>query len=244
MRHGRAGPGWGRPSPLYSKRVPPRPVVAPTQEVLAEKPLLRGFLHQLAFFAAIPAAILLLVTARPMAGRIAGGIYGLSLIALFGTSAAYHRLKWTERGRARMRRLDHSMIYVLIAGTYVPFGILVLRAPWSIVVLGLVGGGAIAGILIQIFAFDRLRVLSSALYILLGWAVLLAAPQIVRGLRVSALVALVVGGLLYTGGAIVLATKRPNPSPRVFGYHEVFHLSTVIAAVCHYAAVLLVVAAR
>jgi hemolysin III len=221
-----------------------KPAVAPNQEVPDEKPLLRGFLHQFAFFAAIPAAILLLVTARPTAGRIAAGIYGLSLIALFGTSAAYHRLKWTERARARMRRLDHSMIYVLIAGTYMPFGILVLRAPWSIVVLGLVGGGAIAGILIQIFAFDRLRVLSSALYIVLGWAVLLAAPQIVRGLRVSALVALVVGGLLYTGGAIVLATKRPNPSPRVFGYHEVFHLSTVVAAVCHYTAVLLVVLAH
>ena len=140
------------------------------EEASPSKPLFRGLLHQFAFFAAIPAAILLLVTARPTAGRIAGGIYGLSLIALFGTSAAYHRLKWTERARARMRRLDHSMIYVLIAGTYVPFGILVLRAPWSIIVLGLVGGGAIAGILIQIFAFDRLRVLSSALYILLGWA--------------------------------------------------------------------------
>jgi hemolysin III len=221
-----------------------QPAVHPTQEVLTEKPLLRGFFHQFAFFAAIPAAILLLVVARPTAGRIAAGIYGLSLIALFGTSAAYHRFKWTERARARMRRLDHSMIYVLIAGTYMPFGILVLRAPWSIVVLGLVGGGAIAGILIQVFAFHRLRVVSSALYIVLGWTILLAAPQIVRGLRVSALVSLVVGGLLYTGGAIVLAAKRPNPSPRVFGYHEVFHLSTVIAAVCHYAAVLLVVAAR
>jgi hemolysin III len=221
-----------------------QPAVPPTHEVLTEKPLLRGFFHQFAFFAAIPAAILLLVVARPTAGRIAAGIYGLSLIALFGTSAAYHRFKWTERARARMRRLDHSMIYVLIAGTYMPFGILVLRAPWSIVVLGLVGGGAIAGILIQVFAFHRLRVVSSALYIVLGWTVLLAAPQIVRGLPVSALVSLVVGGLLYTGGAIVLAAKRPNPSPRVFGYHEVFHLSTVIAAVCHYAAVLLVVAAR
>jgi hemolysin III len=221
-----------------------QPAVTPTQEVLAEKPLLRGFFHQFAFFAAIPAAILLLVVARPTAGRIAAGIYGLSLIALFGTSAAYHRFRWTERARARMRRLDHSMIYVLIAGTYMPFGILVLRAPWSIVVLGLVGGGAIAGILIQVFAFHRLRVVSSALYIVLGWTVVLAAPQIVRGLRVSALVPLAVGGLLYTGGAIVLAAKRPNPSPRVFGYHEVFHLSTVVAAVCHYAAVLLVVAAR
>jgi len=215
----------------------------PSREAAPPKPLLRGFIHQLAFYAAIPAAILLLMVARPAAARVAAAIYGLSLVALFGTSAAYHRGGWTDRARARMRRVDHSMIYILIAGTYTPFGLLVLRAPWSAVVLGLVGGGAIAGILIQILAFDRMRIVSAALYIVLGWVVLVAAPQIVRGLRVSALVPLVIGGLLYTGGAIVLATKRPNPSPRVFGYHEVFHLSTVAAATCHYASVLLVVLA-
>lgn len=215
----------------------------PLEEPARPKPLLRGVIHQLAFFAAMPAAILLLAVARPAAARVAAAIYGLSLVALFGTSAAYHRLEWTARARARMRRLDHSMIYILIAGTYTPFALLVLRAPWSAVVLGLVGGGAIAGILIQVFAFQRLRIVTLVLYIVLGWMVLIAAPQIVRGLRVSALVPLVVGGMLYTAGAVVLAAKRPNPSPRTFGYHEVFHLATVVAAMCHYTSVLLVVMA-
>lgn len=223
--------------------MPPHRSSVPCEEPADPKPLLRGRIHQLAFFAAVPAAILLLTVARPAVARVAAAIYGLSLVALFGTSAAYHRIRWTDRARARMRRLDHSMIYILIAGTYTPFGLLVLKAPWSAVVLGLVGGGAIAGILIQIFAFHRMRVVTAALYIVLGWVVLVAAPQIVRGLRISSLVPLVIGGLLYTGGAIVLATKRPNPSPRVFGYHEVFHLSTVIAAICHYTSVLLVVLA-
>ncbi|MGH2819246.1 MAG: PAQR family membrane homeostasis protein TrhA [Actinomycetota bacterium] len=213
----------------------------PSNEPVHPKPLLRGRIHQFAFFAAIPAALLLLMLARPAAARVAAGIYGISVVALFGTSAAYHRLRWTARALARMRRLDHSMIYILIAGTYAPFVLLVLDAPWSTVLLSLVGGGAIAGILIQVFAFHRLRVVTSTLYIVLGWLVLLAAPELVQRLRVSELVPLVVGGVLYTAGAITLATKKPNPNPRVFGYHEVFHLSTVVAAICHYTSVLLVV---
>lgn len=213
------------------------------EESTLPKPLLRGRIHQVAFFAAIPAAILLMALARPAAARVAAVMYGLSLVALFGTSAAYHRLNWTARALGRMRRLDHSMIYILIAGTYTPFALLVLRAPWAAVVMSLVGGGAIAGILIQAFAFHRLRVLTSTLYIVLGWLVLLAAPEVVQRLRISQLVPLLVGGVLYTAGAVTLATKRPNPSPRVFGYHEVFHLSTVVAAGCHYASVLLIVIA-
>jgi hemolysin III len=142
-----------------------------------------------------------------------------------------------------MRRLDHAMIYVLIAGTYTPFSLLVLHRPWSIVLLSLVVSGAAVGILIQVAALDRLRVIGLSLYIVLGWLVILAAPQIVRSLNVGALIPLIVGGLLYTAGAVVLATRRPNPSPRVFGYHEVFHLATVVAAVCHYAAVFQVVLA-
>jgi hemolysin III len=213
----------------------------PSNDPVHPKPLLRGRIHQFAFFAAIPAAILLLMLARPAAARIAAAIYGISLVALFGTSAAYHRLRWTARALARMRRLDHSMIYILIAGTYAPFVLLVLHAPWSTVLLSLVGGGAIAGILIQVFAFHRLRVVTSTLYIVLGWLVLLAAPELVQRLRVSQLVPLLVGGVLYTAGAITLAIKKPNPNPRVFGYHEVFHLTTVMAAICHYTSVLLVV---
>ena len=223
--------------------MPPDGPPGPSDESVDCKPLLRGRIHQFAFFAAIPGAILLLIVARAGAPRVAAAIYGVSLVALFGTSAAYHRLNWSDRARVRMRKLDHSMIYVLIAGTYTPFGLLVLRAPWAAILLGLVGAGAVAGILIQVFAFHRLRVVTSTLYIVLGWLVLVAAPEIVRRLKVSELLPLVIGGILYTAGAISLATKKPNPNPRVFGYHEVFHLSTVVAAICHYASVLLVVLA-
>jgi len=207
------------------------------------KPRLRGRFHQFAFLAAIPAAIVLEVAARTLRARVAVGLYGLSLIAMFGISAAYHRLNWTPRAQSRMRRLDHSMIYVLIAGTYTPFTLLVLKRPWSFVLLSLVVVGAIAGIAIKIFAIDRLSIVGYVLYVVLGWALVAAAPQVVRGLRVGELVPLAVGGALYTLGAIVLAAGRPNPNPQVFGYHEVFHLTTVIAALCHYAAVLQVVVA-
>jgi hemolysin III len=192
----------------------------------------------------IPAVIALLAVARSLVAYVAVAVYGLSLIALFGTSAAYHRLRWrTAQVQARMRRLDHSMIYVLIAGTYTPFSLLVLHGLWSIVLLSLVVTGAAVGIVIQVAAIDRLRVLGLSLYIILGWLVLLAAPPIVRNLHVGELVPLVAGGVLYTAGAAVLARRKPNPSPRVFGYHEVFHLATVIAAVCHYASVFQVVLA-
>jgi hemolysin III len=228
----------------YGGSNPPPPTSPSETDQIPDKPALRGRLHQGAFFASIPAAIVLLAVARSPAALIAGALYGLSLIALFGTSAAYHRLRWgSERVRARMRRLDHAMIYVLIAGTYTPFSLLVLRRPWSIVLLSLVVSGAAVGILIQVAALDRLRVIGLSLYIVLGWLVILAAPQIVRSLHVGALIPLIVGGLLYTAGAVVLATRWPNPSPRVFGYHEVFHLATVVAAVCHYAAVFQVVLA-
>ena len=207
------------------------------------KPLLRGRFHQAAFLAAIPAALILVAFAHSTAARVVAVIYGLGLIGLFGTSAAYHRLEWTARARSVMKRLDHSMIYALIAATYTPFGVLVLHRPLSVVLLTLVVTGAVIGILLKVFALERTQVIGSALYIVLGWLVVLAAPQIWRALNVWAIVPLVLGGLLYTAGAIVLATRKPDPKPTVFGYHEVWHLSTVLAGACHYVAVLQVVLA-
>jgi hemolysin III len=228
----------------YGGSNPPPPTPPSEVDPVPDKPALRGRLHQGAFFVSIPAAIVLLLVARSPAAYVAVALYGLSLIALFGTSAAYHRLRWgSERVRARMRRLDHSMIYVMIAGTYTPFTLLVLRGPWSIVLLSLVLFGAAVGIAIQVAGLHRLRVIGLSLYIVLGWLVLLAAPQILRNLHVGALIPLIAGGFLYTAGAVVLATRRPNPDPRVFGYHEVFHLATVVAAICHYATVFQVVLA-
>jgi hemolysin III len=220
------------------------PPASPPKTLEPVKPLLRGRFHQGAFLAAIPAAIVLVAVAHSALERVATAIFGLSLVAMFGTSAAYHRLQWTDPARARMRRLDHSMIFVLIAGTYAPFSLLVLKAPWSIVLFSVVVAGAVAGILVKSLAIDRFVKSGGALYIVLGWLVVLAAPQIVRGLEPAPLILLITGGVLYTLGAVVLSTNRPNPSPRVFGYHEVFHATTIVAAGCHYVAVLQVVLAR
>ena len=205
------------------------------------KPRLRGRLHQAAFLAAVPATVVLVLHAGSGVARVAAGVYGASLVGLFATSAAYHRRAWTARALPRMRRLDHAMIYVLIAGTYTPFSLLVLRPPWSTVILLLVWVGAGVGILIQAFAFDRLRVLGLTLYGVLGWLALPAAPAIAGRLTGSPLALLLAGGLLYSGGAFVLLFRKPDPSPRVFGYHEVFHLATVVAGACHYASILQVV---
>ena len=207
-------------------------------------PTFRGRLHQAAFFGSIPAALLLLLLARSARTLVAVAVYGASLVALFGTSAAYHRLRWrTGRTRSRIRRLDHSMIYLLIAGTYTPVALLVLRGAWTVVILALIWGGAVAGIAMKGVGLDRLQVPTAVLYIAMGWLLVVAAPQVVRALHPGELIPLVAGGLLYTAGAVVLALRRPDPNPLVFGYHEVFHLSTVVAASCHYASVLQVVLA-
>jgi hemolysin III len=240
MRTVSGEPGSKPGAPTALSQPPP----SPTQTLEPIKPLLRGRFHQAAFLLAVPAAIVLVAVSRTAIERAATAIFGLSLVAMFGTSAAYHRLQWTAPARERMRRLDHSMIFVLIAGTYAPFSLLVLKAPWSIVLFSVVLVGTVAGILVKSLAIDRFVKSGGALYIVLGWLVVVAAPQIVRGLEPAPLILLIAGGLLYTLGAVVMSTTWPNPSPRVFGYHEIFHLSTVVAAGCHYAAALMVVLAR
>jgi hemolysin III len=138
-----------------------------------------------------------------------------------------------------MRRLDHSMIFVLIAGTYTPFAVLVLHGAWSVTILALAWAGAFAGIAIKILSIDRLRVLGGAMYIVLGWLVTLALPQIVHGLSLAGVILLFTGGILYTAGAAVLWRRWPDPSPKWFGYHEVWHAMVVAASMCHYAAIML-----
>ncbi|HEY1331191.1 MAG TPA: hemolysin III family protein [Actinomycetota bacterium] len=215
-----------------------------TQPVLA-KPLLRGRLHQVAFFVVVPAGIALVTVARGSTARVAALVYAISLAALYGTSALYHRGNWTARGRRVMRRLDHSMIFLLIAGTYTPFSLLVLPAPWSYVVLGVVWIGAVAGIALKVARVDGFRVLTAALYVGLGWLAILTARLVLEGLSPGGLVLMIAGGLLYTVGAIVLQCQWPDPSPRVFGYHEVWHSMVIGASACHYALILgLVLGAR
>ncbi len=204
------------------------------------KPRMRGRLHQGAFIASIPAGLLLVLLASDARSRIATSIYALTLTGLFGVSAAYHLGDWNREAHARMQRLDHSMIFVLIAGTYTPYCLLVLQGTLATVVLVAVWVGAAVGVGTKLYRVD-LHVLSGFMYIGLGWLVVVSLPALLRGLDTAETVFLVAGGLLYSLGALVLATHRPNPWPRTFGYHEVWHAATIAAAVCQYVSILLVV---
>lgn len=204
------------------------------------KPKLRGRLHQGAFFASIPLGLLLVLLAPTPRARIATLVYALTLTGLFGVSASYHLGDWSEEAYVRMRRLDHSMIFVLIAGTYTPFCLLVLHGTLALVVLIAVWAGAAVGIATKLYRVD-LHVLSGFMYIVLGWLAIVSLPALLRGLDGPETVLMILGGLLYTFGALILALNKPNPWPATFGYHEVWHAMTIAAALCHYVAILLVV---
>jgi len=214
-------------------------VVRDTQA--APKPRFRGRLHQAALFVVIPAGVILVALARTTAARTVALIYAGSVIAVYATSTAYHRLSWRPHVARWMKRADHSMIYVLIAGTATPFAVLALRPPWSFVLLGIVWLGAAAGIAAKIVRLDTSAVLTSTLYIALGWSALMFAPQFVHHMSVPDLVLVLVGGLLYTGGAIVFQRGRPDPAPATFGYHEIWHACVIAATACHWVAILLLV---
>jgi hemolysin III len=202
---------------------------------LVQKPLWRGRLHQIAFICSIPMGMVIVAIGRSGAARAAAAIYAVSLCALYGVSASYHRIAWSERARRVMRRLDHSTIFVLIAGTYTPFCVLTLHGAWRIAMLSSVWGIALAGIVLKVAFLERLKALGFVLYIGLGWVAVAAIPQIVRALHVSGTTLLVAGGLLYTVGAIMFGMHRPDPRPAVFGYHEVWHSFVIAGSLCHYA---------
>jgi hemolysin III len=209
-------------------------------------PRLRGRLHQVAFLVSIPAGIALVLAAQSRLARLGVLVYALSLTAMFGTSAAFHRLRWSPRARLRMDRLDRTMIYVLIAGSYTPVCLLALRPGWRVAFLALVWTGAAVGVAL-VLLWNRHRgigVVRMVLYLGLGWLSLLILPQLARTLGLGRLALGVAGGLLYTVGAVVLIRRRPDPNPRVFGYHEVWHAFTVAAGACHYALIWLLATAR
>jgi len=205
------------------------------------KPLWRGRIHQVAFFVSIPAGVALVLVADGGVARVAASVYAISLVALFGASAAYHRGRWTPPTLRRMKRLDHSMIFVLIAGSYTPVALLALDGPWTIVILSIVWTGAATGIVLKLVRIDGFNVLTGALYMVLGWLVVIALPRMIQGMSPAALVLAIVGGVLYTVGAIVFATRHPDPAPTVFGYHEVWHAFMVAAAACHFAMITILV---
>jgi len=204
----------------------------------AVKPRLRGVVHEYAFFVALVAGAALLIVAPAGKARVAIAIYVLGLAGLLGTSALYHRVTWRKPNVRRwVRRLDHSMIFLLIAGTYTPFALLVLSQPLGTVVLVLIWTGAVGGIVLSLLWPDAPRPVSAAIYISLGWVAIIAMPQLFDRLGALGIVLIVAGGLLYSTGAIVYARKRPDPVPTVFGYHEIFHVLVVAAAALHFAVI-------
>jgi hemolysin III len=201
------------------------------------KPRLRGVSHQYAFYVALAAAAALVVVARGGEARVAALVYGLSLAAMFGASALYHRIDWSPGPRAWLRRLDHSMIFVLVAGTYTPFALLVVEPALGWTVLGVAWAGALAGVVISLVWIDAPRWLSAVLYFALGWVSIVMMPQLWERAGALAVLLLATGGLLYTFGAVVYARRRPDPAPSIFGYHEVFHALVIAAAAAHFAAI-------
>jgi hemolysin III len=202
------------------------------------KPRMRGVLHQWAFPASVVAGVVLVLQADSARARIATVIYALSVAALLGTSATYHRVEWrTVAARRRMRRLDHTMIFVLIAGTYSPFALLVLRGTLGVALLVGVWSAALAGAIFKLVWIDAPGWLIAASYIVAGWVAVVAIPELVGRIGIAPVGALALGGVLYSAGAIVYVLRRPDPAPAVFGYHELFHSLVLVAAALQYAVV-------
>lgn len=201
------------------------------------KPRWRGRMHQIAFFASLPAGVALFAVASGAEARAVAAVFALSISGLYGTSALYHRVAWSPARLRLMQRLDHSMIFVLIAGTYTPITLLALRPAWGITFLSVAWTGAAVGITLKLAHMERTHGIGGAMYIVLGWLIVLAVPQLLHTLGTAQIALIAAGGILYTVGAIVFASHRPDPNPRVFGYHEVWHAFVVAAGLCHYVAI-------
>jgi hemolysin III len=205
------------------------------------KPRMRGWLHFWSFAVSIAASATLIAVSAALVGgaaALATSVYSVTILGLFGTSALYHRRTWrTPRSRAVMRRLDHSMIFLFIAGTYTPVAALALDAGTARTVLTVVWIGALAGVVLKTVWPHAPAWVGVPIYIALGWVAVFVIPPMLVGGGVAALVLVLTGGLLYTVGAVFYATRWPNPWPATFGFHEFFHAATVLAAICHHVAI-------
>lgn len=203
------------------------------------KPTWRGWIHAGTFPVAIAAGIVLIALADGAAAKWACAVFMATSVLLFGNSALYHRFNWGPRTKAVLKRIDHANIMLLIAGTYTPIAVLALPPQKGTVLLVLVWTGALLGILFRVFWINAPRWLYVALYLLLGWAAVMYLVDLLEA-NVAMMVLVIIGGLLYTGGAVCYALKKPNPWPGRFGFHEIFHVCTVLAFLCHWTACLLI----
>ncbi|MCK2212535.1 hemolysin III family protein [Actinomadura sp. ATCC 31491] len=208
---------------------------------LTVKPRLRGWLHAGALPVALIAGFVLVALGPTLQARLASAVYAITSGLLFGISATYHRSTLGPKLAVVLQRFDHANIYLIIAGTYTPFALLALNGAARVAVLAVIWGGALAGVLFRLFWRDAPRWLSTSLYLLLGWTAIFVMPQLLEGAGVAAVVLVAVGGVLYSAGAVVYGLRRPDPSPRWFGFHEVFHACTLAAYLVQYIAVSIVV---
>jgi hemolysin III len=205
------------------------------------RPRLRGVLHQYAFFVSVVLGAVLVMAASGTKERVSTAVFAAAVATMFGVSALYHRVTWPPRARRWMRRLDHAAIYLLIAGTYTPVGLLALSGAWRWTVLPVVWGGALVAIVFKLAWVDAPKWASALIGVALGWVGVVALPQLWDSAGPAGIALLGAGGALYTAGAVVYARRRPDPVPAVFGYHELFHALVIGAAACQYAAVALCV---
>jgi hemolysin III len=203
----------------------------------SHKPKLRGWLHAIMFPIALAAGIVLVALAGTAEARLASAVFAASAALLFGTSALFHRGNWSPKVHGILRRMDHSNIFLIIAGTYTPFAVLILPPGDGRTLLWIVWSGALAGVAFRVLWVGAPRWLYTPVYVALGWVAVFYLPEFLRSGGATVVVLIIVGGGLYSAGALVYGLKRPNPSPRWFGFHEVFHALTVAAFVVHYVAV-------
>ena len=208
------------------------------------KPRLRGVLHEYAFFVSLACGLALILAASDGRARIAAAIYAAALSGLLGTSALYHRVTWRPKARRWMRRLDHSMIFVLIAGTYTPVALIALKGELASTILIVLWLGALGGVIFKLFWIDAPKWLLAAIYVVLGLVTAAVFGELPASIGWLGVAGLASGGLLYVIGAVVYASGRPNPWPKVFGYHEVFHTLVIAAAALHYAVIAFAVLPR
>lgn len=205
------------------------------------KPRLRGMFHLVAFPLSIVSGVIVTVIAEGTTATIGCAIYAVTGVVLFGVSALYHRGHWDPHTLAILRRLDHSNIFLLIAGTYTPIGLTLLDGTVRVVVLAVIWIGALAGVVFRVLWLDAPRWLYTPFYVGLGWVAVAVMPELARNGGGGTAALLVIGGLAYSVGGLVYGLRRPNPAPAVFGYHEIFHICTLIGFGCHYLAVVLAV---